>query len=88
MLHPKYEGKWQVSSANKFGYLANGVGGRIKGTNTIKFIKMQNVPKDRMKDLTYGQFFCMVRPEKAEQNRTWFTVGGDSPEVELPQPPG
>ena len=38
---------------------------------------MQDVPKDRMKDVTYGQFVCMVRPEKAEQHRTRFTVGGD-----------
>jgi len=30
-----------------------------------------------MKDVAYGQFVCMVRPEKAEANRTWFTVGGD-----------
>ena len=28
---------------------------------------MQDVPKDRMKVVTYGQFVCMVRPEK--QNR-------------------
>ena len=77
MRHPKYKGKWQVSLINEFRRLANGVGGRIKGTNTIKFIKMQDVPKDRMKDVTYGQFVCMVQPEKAEQNRTRFTVGGD-----------
>jgi len=30
-----------------------------------------------MKDVTYGQFVCTVQPEKAEPNRTWFTVGGD-----------
>ncbi len=30
-----------------------------------------------MKDVTYGQFVCTVRPEKAEPNRTRFTVGGD-----------
>jgi len=30
-----------------------------------------------MKDVTYGQFVCMVRPEKAEHNRTRFTVGGN-----------
>ena len=77
MRHPKYRGKWQVLSANEFGRLANGVGGRIKGTNTITFIRMKDVPQDRMKDVTYGQFVCMVRPEKAEQNRTRFTVGGD-----------
>jgi hypothetical protein len=30
-----------------------------------------------MKDVTYGQFMCTVRPEKAEPNQTRFTVGGD-----------
>ena len=30
-----------------------------------------------MKDVTYGQFVCTVRPEKEESNRTRFTVGGD-----------
>jgi hypothetical protein len=30
-----------------------------------------------MKDVTYGQFVCTVRPEKAEPNRMHFTVRGD-----------
>ncbi len=30
-----------------------------------------------MKGVTYGQFVCTVQPEKAEPNRTRFTVGGD-----------
>jgi len=30
-----------------------------------------------MKDVTYGQFVCNKRPEKAKVNRTRFTVGGD-----------
>ena len=30
-----------------------------------------------MKDVTYGQFICTVQPEKAEPNRTRFTVGGN-----------
>ena len=77
MQHPTHKKDWQLSSANEFGRLANGVGGRIKGTNTIKFIRMQDVKKGRMKDVTYGQFLCLVRPEKAEPNRTRFVVGGD-----------
>ena len=38
---------------------------------------MQDVKTGRMKDVTYGQFLCLVRPEKAEPNRTRFVVGGD-----------
>ena len=78
MRHPDYKKQWSLSSANEFGRLANGVGGRTKKTtNTIKFIRKEDVPKDRQKDVTYGQFMCTVQPEKAEKNRTRFTVGGD-----------
>ena len=64
-------------AANEFGQLAQGVGGQIKGTNTISFIHKHELPKSRMKDVTYGQFVCNERPEKEEVNRTRFTVGGD-----------
>ncbi len=74
----KIQKTWSLSSANEFGRLANGIGGRIKNpTNTIEFIFQHEVPSDRMKDVTYGQFVCTVRPEKAEPNQTRFTVGGD-----------
>ena len=43
---PKYKKDWQLSSANEFGRLANSVGGRIRGTNTIKFGCMHEIPKD------------------------------------------
>eukprot|EP00804_Cyclotella_cryptica_P009172 CCRYP_003222-RA/>CCRYP_003222-RA protein AED:0.45 eAED:0.45 QI:0/-1/0/1/-1/1/1/0/129 len=56
--------------------LANGVGGRIKGTNTIRFIRKRDIPKDCIKDITYGQFVCTIRPEKKEPNRTRLMVGG------------
>ena len=78
LRHPKYRKGWSLSSANEFGRLANGIGGRTKNpTNTIKFIRRKDVPEDRRKDITYGQFVCSVRPEKEEKNRTRFVVGGD-----------
>ena len=77
MRSDKHKQAWGRSSANEFGRLAQGIGGRIKGTNTIQFIFQHEVPKGRMKDVTYGQFVCTVRPEKEESNRTRFTVGGD-----------
>jgi hypothetical protein len=33
--HPKYNKAWTTSSANEFGRLASGVGGRVKGTKKI-----------------------------------------------------
>jgi hypothetical protein len=75
--HPDYRHDWTRSSANEFGRLANGVGGRIKGTNTIEFVTLHSIPRERRRDITYGQFVCTVRPEKAEPNRTRLVVGGD-----------
>jgi hypothetical protein len=78
MNSPKYKKAWSLSAANKFGRLANSIGGRIKNpTNTIEFISQHKVPADRKKDITYGQFVCLVRPKKAEPNQMRFTVGGN-----------
>jgi hypothetical protein len=47
MQSTKYQNAWSLSSANKFGRLANGVGGCIKNlTNTIQFIHQHEVTKD------------------------------------------
>ena len=56
MQSPKHKETWSKLSANEFGRLANGVGGHIKGTNTIKFIHKRGVPSIQMKDVTYGQY--------------------------------
>ena len=62
MQSQKHKETWSKSSANKFERLANGVGGCIKGTNTIKFINKRNIPSKRMKDVTYGKFECLILP--------------------------
>jgi hypothetical protein len=47
MRSTKYRDAWSLSSANEFGWLANGVGGHIKNsTNTIQFIHQHEVPKE------------------------------------------
>jgi hypothetical protein len=55
---------WQISAANEFGRLAQGVGGRVKGTNTIAFIHHHEMPHDRQ--ATYPRFVCSERPQKTE----------------------
>ena len=41
------------------------------GTNTIVFIKKNQVPQDRAKDVTYGLITCPISPEKLDEpNRT------------------
>ncbi len=78
MNSPKYKKAWSLSAANKFGRLANGIRGCITNpTNTIKLIFQHEEPADRMKDVTYGQFVCLVRPKKAEPSQMQFTVRGD-----------
>ncbi len=77
LQHPRHREVWTTSSANEFGQLAQGVGTRIKGTNTIHFIPKTSVPQDRFHDVTYGKFVCDYCPQKDSPYRTWLTVGGN-----------
>ncbi len=67
---PKHKKIWNTSAVNEFGRLAQGVSGRVKATNTIFFIRKDQVPKDQMKDEAYGNFSCDMKPNKAETHRT------------------
>jgi hypothetical protein len=53
---PATKDDWLLSAANEFGRLAQGVGGRIKGTDTIRFIPSQDLPNGRT--ATYPRFVC------------------------------
>jgi hypothetical protein len=45
--------------------------GRNTGTNTIVFIKKNQVPQERAKDVTYGLITTLIQPEKLDKlNRT------------------
>jgi hypothetical protein len=78
MRSTKYKKAWSLSLANKFGWLANGIGSRKKNTtNTIEFIYQHEVPKEQKWEVTYRQFVCTVRPKKAEPNQTGLSFGGD-----------
>jgi hypothetical protein len=77
LKHQKFRKEWSISAANEFGQLAQGVGGRVKGTDTIRFIRKSEVPVDRLKDVTYIRMVCNVRTEKKEPNRPRATVGGN-----------
>jgi hypothetical protein len=78
MRSTKHREIWSKSAANEFGRLAQGLkDGRVKGTNTIKFIRKNQIPHDRRKDVTYGSFSCDMKPNKTEIHRTRLTAGGD-----------
>jgi hypothetical protein len=72
---PSTKDAWVISSANEFGRLEQGVGGRIKGTDTIRFIPSKDLPNGRT--ATYPRFVCSERLQKAEPNRTRLTLGGN-----------
>ncbi len=62
-------------AADEFGRLAQGIGGRIKGTDTIQFIHKHEILADRLKDLTYIKFVCNVRTKKKDPYQTRAMMG-------------
>jgi hypothetical protein len=60
----KTRATWPHSYGKEFGRLAQGMPGWNTGTNTIFFIKKNQVPHDRAKDVTYGLITTLIRPEK------------------------
>ena len=77
LKHPGFEKVWNKSAADEFVRLAQGIGGKIKGTNTMQFIKKHEIPINRLKDVTYIKFVCTVRTEKKYPDRTRTTMGGN-----------
>jgi hypothetical protein len=77
LTHPRFKEIWNKSAADEFGRLAQGIGGRVKGTDTIQFIHKHDVPADRFKDVTYIKFVCTIRTEKKDPYRTRATMGGN-----------
>ncbi len=57
---PKTQAKWTHSHGNKIGHLAQGMPGCNTGTNIIIFIRKDQVPMTRAKDMTYGLITCLV----------------------------
>jgi hypothetical protein len=69
MNNPKYKKAWSLSAANKFGRLANGIGGRINNTtNTIEFISQHGVPEDCRKASRTGSLYAWS--DQKRQNPT------------------
>jgi hypothetical protein len=69
---------WQQSNAKEIGRLAQGLGAldpSIEGTNTIFFIPVTALPKNRK--ATYLRVVSAYRPEKKNPRRVRWTVGGD-----------
>jgi hypothetical protein len=72
---PKTRPTWMTAAANEFGRLMDGLPCGIEGTNTMSFIRKNQLPPDRM--VTYARFCCDYRPQKSEPYRCRITIGGD-----------
>jgi hypothetical protein len=78
IANPKTRATWLHSYGNEIGQLAQGMPGRNTGTNTIFFIKKDQVPKERAKDVTYSLITTLIRPEKIDEpNRTRLVACGN-----------
>jgi hypothetical protein len=78
LLHdPKHKAIWSKAGANEFGWLAQGVGRRIDGTNTIFFVHKHELPQDRLKDVTYIKFVLLIRTEKEDPHQIRATLRGN-----------
>ena len=53
------------------------VSNRVKGTNTAFWVHHSDIPKDRIKDITYSNFVVDYKPNKSEPCRTQMTEGGE-----------
>ena len=65
--------RWRRLFANDIGNLAQGVSGRVKGTNTIYFIKHKDMPAEQKS--TYGCIVVNYFPQKEDPYHKRLTVG-------------
>ena len=74
--HPKYQETWKISYGHEIRWLAQRMQGRVKGTNTMFFIREKEIPTNKICSITYGRLVCDYQEGKVEPNRTRFTMGG------------
>jgi hypothetical protein len=68
LANPKYKDVWGKSYTTELGHLAQGIPGIGEGTNTIVFIICDNIPFNRLKDVTYGCICTNYCPKKDDPN--------------------
>ena len=64
--HPKHQKIWKKYFGNKLGRLSQEAGGHVEGTITTFFIEKDQVPRDQLKDISYGRIVVDYRPQKEE----------------------
>jgi hypothetical protein len=76
----RYKISWMRSTSNGCGRLAQGLKRGVRGTNTITFIRREDVPAGRK--ATYGSFVVDIKAYPEETESTRITVGDD--QIEYP----
>ena len=77
IAEPLLKDTWTKAMCKELGRLAQGYG-NTKGTNTIKFLTLDEIkttPKDRT--VTYARICVNYRPQKEDPNQVRITVGGN-----------
>ena len=65
---------WLNALTNEIGRLAQGIKGRIDGTNTIFFIHPEDIPNGKV--AAFPRLVCDIRPQKEDQHRVRLTIAG------------
>jgi hypothetical protein len=68
LVNPKYKEVWGKLYTTELGRLAQGIPGVSKGTDTIVFLRRDEVPIDQIKDVTYGRVCINYCPVKDDPN--------------------
>jgi hypothetical protein len=64
LVNPKYKELWGKSYTKELRHLAQGMPGVSKGTNTIIFIRREDIPHDRKRNVMCARVCVNYRPEK------------------------
>jgi hypothetical protein len=67
LRNSKYSDLWDKSYTKELGRLAQGIPG-TKGTDTIVFIKYNEIPLDQRWNVTYRKTVVIYQPEKDDPN--------------------
>jgi len=63
LKNPKYSKLWGKSYTKELGRLVQGIPG-TKGTDTIVFIKYDDIPLDHRRHVMYGKTVCTYGPRR------------------------
>ena len=66
---------WKKYFSNKLVRLSQGTGDHVDGTPTMFFITKDQVPKEHLKEVTYGHITVDYWPLKVEPHKRKITVG-------------